>query len=167
MCPGEAEVQAISGYWGPSDHGLDGIAGPFYQCYPTPWTRCKGAGNHLTPFWLYARMQMSCPTKSQVQFGCTSFARSPNPRTHAYARGKGEHLSAAVRLLQNFIDQVWAFEEQPQGDAEPTHAHQHDTWEEKQMRQKKAHSSSFRERRPHVLEVGIDTISSKQRRYSS
>ena len=30
------------------------------------------------------------------------------------------------------------------------------------MRQKKAHSSSFRERRPHVLEVGIDTISSKQ-----
>ena len=34
------------------------------------------------------------------------------------------------------------------------------------MRQKKAHSSSFRERRPHVLEVGIDTISSKQLAFS-
>jgi hypothetical protein len=100
----------------------------------TIWTRYKeDAGNHLTPFWLYARMQASCPTKSQVQFGCTSFA-AVNARTHAYARGKGKHLLAAVDLLQHFVDDVWTFEEQAQGDAEPTHAHQHDTWEEKQMR---------------------------------
>ena len=30
------------------------------------WTVDKGAGNHLTDFWLHARMDSSCPAKSQV-----------------------------------------------------------------------------------------------------
>ena len=98
------------------------------------WTVDKEPGGHLTPFWLYARMEMSCPTKSQVQFGCTSFA-AVNARTHAYARGKGKHLLAAVDLLQHFVDDVWTFEEQARGHTEPTHAHQHDdNWEELRMR---------------------------------
>jgi hypothetical protein len=30
------------------------------------WTVNKEAGNHLTDFWLHARMDSSCPAKSQV-----------------------------------------------------------------------------------------------------
>ena len=69
------------------------------------WTIGKEPGNHLTNFWLYTRMDSSCPAKSQVQFGGTAFADC-NPFVHAYARGKAPHLSAAVRLLQNFVEQV-------------------------------------------------------------
>ena len=72
------------------------------------WTIDKELGNHLTNFRLYTRMDSSAPTKSQVQFGCAKFA-SVNPRIHPYAKSKGQHLSAAVLLLQHFVEQVWSF----------------------------------------------------------
>ena len=72
------------------------------------WVVQKQPGNHLTPFWLHTRMSSSCPAKSQIQYGCTSFA-DRNPKVHAYARGKAPHLSAAVLLLQKFVEQVWSF----------------------------------------------------------
>ena len=78
------------------------------------WTMDKEPGNHLTNFWLYASMDSSSPAKSRVQFGCTQFA-AVNPQVHAYARGKGQHLSAAVDLLRNFVSEVWPFEEQIRG----------------------------------------------------
>ena len=101
----------------------------------SPWAVDKERGGHLTNFWLYCTMDRSSPAKSQVQFGCTNFA-AVNPIPHAYARGKGKHLSAAVDLLENFISEVWAFQEQAQGDAEPTPAQQHDeNWHILDMRQ--------------------------------
>ena len=95
------------------------------------WTIDKGPGNHLTNFWLYTRMDSSAPTKSQVQFGCTKFA-SVNPRIHAYARGKAPHLSAAVKLLENFMDQVWALEGQvtDAGVTTMVPAAQHPSWDQ-------------------------------------
>ena len=50
------------------------------------------------------------------------------PRIHAYARSKGQHLSAAVFLLQSFVEQVWSFrvsEEQTPA-VEPSPAPQRD-----------------------------------------
>ena len=70
------------------------------------WTAEKEKGNHLTPFWLYSRMDINCPAKSQIQFGCTKFA-SVNANVHAYARGKGKHLSSAVDLLHEFMQDFW------------------------------------------------------------
>ena len=77
----------------------------------TTWTVDKGPGGHLTNFWLYATFQSTSPAKSRVQFGASAFAKV-NPRIHAYARAKGDYLATAVGLLQNFVDQVWTFEEQ-------------------------------------------------------
>ena len=71
------------------------------------WTVRKEPGNHLTAFWLYARLDDTLPAKSRIQFGCTKFAEV-NPSVHAYARGKAEHLSSAVALLQKFVRDVWA-----------------------------------------------------------
>ena len=71
------------------------------------WTVRKEPGNHLTAFWLYARLDDTLPAKSRIQFGCTKFAEV-NPSVHAYARGKAEHLSSAVALLQKFVREVWA-----------------------------------------------------------
>ena len=48
-----------------------------------------------------------------MQFGCTRFA-AVNPQIHAYARGKGEYLASAVKLLESFISDVWAFEQEEQ-----------------------------------------------------
>lgn len=103
------------------------------------WTVDKEAGNHLCSHWLYIRMVAGSPARSQIQFGVTSFAKV-NPWVHAYARGKGEHLSAAVRLLQIFVDQVWA--EQATAPAEITmtpaqheHWNQWDQWEVLEMGQ--------------------------------
>ena len=80
---------------------------------------------------MHCFMKSSAPSKkNHVQFGCTQFAKV-NPRIPAYARGKGEHLSAVVRLLQNFIDQVWVFEEQTTDAGEITMpAAQHSLWEQ-------------------------------------
>ena len=72
-----------------------------------------------------------------MQFGCTRFA-DVNPKVHAYARGKGKHLSAAVDLLRHFVEQVWAFEDQ---DQEPMPARQFDSWQVVDMRQYKCPSS--------------------------
>ena len=96
------------------------------------WTIQKQPGGHLCSFWLHTRMDSSCPAKSQVQFGVTKFA-AVNAEIHAYARGKGRHLTAAVDLLQHFIDQVWAFDElqaqqAPRADEPPTPP-QYDDWE--------------------------------------
>ena len=71
------------------------------------WTVRKEPGNHLTAFWVYARLDDTLPAKSRIQFGCTKFAEV-NPSVHAYARGKAEHLSSAVALLQKFVREVWA-----------------------------------------------------------
>ena len=84
-------------------------------------------------------MSNGAPTKSQVQFGCTKFA-SVNPRIHAYARGKGQHLSAAVLLLQNFVEQVWSFgaseEQTPAVESPPAPRHEAwDQWYVVEMRQ--------------------------------
>ena len=54
-----------------------------------------------------------------------------NPKVHAYARGKGKHLTAAVELLQNFTEQVWTFETEQQtlrADEPPTPPQDED-WE--------------------------------------
>ena len=103
------------------------------------WTIDKEPGNHLTNFWVHTRMDSSTPTKSQVQFGCTNFGKV-NPRIHAYARGKGQHLSAAVLLLQNFVEQVWSFgvpvEQTPAVGPPPApHFEDWDQWEVLDMRQ--------------------------------
>ena len=92
------------------------------------WTVGKEQGNHLTPFWLYTRMDSGSPAKSQIQFGCTGFA-NVNPKIHAYARGKANHLPVAMDLLRHFVDEVWAFEAQDHSDPEPTPAHQHENWQ--------------------------------------
>ena len=95
------------------------------------WVVEKQPGNHLTPFWLHTRIDSSCPAKSQIQYGCTSFANC-SPRVHAYARGKAPHLSAAVLLLQNFVEQVWSFgvtEEQPPA-VEPLPAPRYEAWDQ-------------------------------------
>ena len=73
----------------------------------------------------------------QVQFGCTRFA-DVNPEVHAYARGKGKHLAAAVDLLRHFAREVWAFEEQ---DQEPMPARELDRWQVLDLRQYKCPSS--------------------------
>ena len=103
------------------------------------WTIDKEPGNCLINFWSYTRMDSSAPTKSQVQFGCTKFA-SVNPRIHAYARSKGQHLSAAVRLLQNVVEQVWSVgvpeEQTPAVELSPAPQHEYwDQWEVLDMRQ--------------------------------
>ena len=107
------------------------------------WTIDKEPGNRLTNHWLRTCMDSSAPTKSQVQFGCTTFA-SVNPRIHAYARTKGQHLSAAVVLLQNFVEQVWSFrvsEEQTPA-VEPSPAPQRDDgWQALDLRQYQCPSS--------------------------
>ena len=66
------------------------------------WTVNKPPGNHLSSFWVYGVLDSSRPAMSKVSFGCTKFAAC-NPKVHAYARGKGEYLSAAVRLLEKFM----------------------------------------------------------------
>ena len=107
------------------------------------WTIDKEPGNHLTNFWLYTLIDSSAPTQSQVQFGWTQFA-SVNPRIHAYARTKGQHLSAAVVLLQNIVEQVWSFrvsEEQTPA-VEPSPAPQrNDGWQALGLRQYQCPSS--------------------------
>lgn len=85
-------------------------------------------------------MEASSPAKSQIQFGCTRFA-DVNPQIHAYARGKANHLSAAVDLLRHFVEEVWAFEAQDHGDPEPTPALQHDNWQALDLRQYQCPSS--------------------------
>ena len=109
------------------------------------WTVHKPPGNHLTDFWVYARMDSSRPAMSKVQFGCTRFA-AVNTSVHAYARGKGEYLAAAVKLLQNFVSEVWAFqEEQTTGAGETTEelapAHHDENWQRLDMRHFKCPSS--------------------------
>ena len=107
----------------------------------TTWTVDKEAGNHLTNFWLYSRMDSAAPAKSQVQFGCTQFA-AVNAKIHAYARGKGQHLTEAVDLLQHFVSQVWAFDEQAGGYEGLAPANQDDgNWQVLRMRQYKCPSS--------------------------
>ena len=105
------------------------------------WIVDKPPGNHLTDFWVYARLDSSRPAMSKVSFGCTRYA-SVNPQVHAYARGKpGEYLASAVRLLQHFIDQVWAFEEQTPA-VEPSPAPQRDdSWQALDLRQYQCPSS--------------------------
>ena len=95
------------------------------------WTIDKEPGNHLTNFWLHTRMDSSAPTKSQVQFGCTKFGKV-NPRIHAYCRGKAPHLSAAVKLLRYYVEQVWSFgvSEEQTLSVEPSLAPQHQAWDQ-------------------------------------
>ena len=86
-----------------------------------------------------ATIESTSPAKSRVQFGATQFAKV-NPCIHAYARAKGNYLATAVGLLQNFIDQVWTFEEQATAPGEITMmpAAQHadlDHWDVLDMRQ--------------------------------
>ena len=53
------------------------------------------------------------------------------PKVHAYARGKGKHLAAAVDLLEKFVQQVWAFEEQAAAPAQTTTMQaQHQAWDQ-------------------------------------
>ena len=96
------------------------------------WTVDKPPGNHLTDFWAYAWLDSSRPEMSKVSFGCTRFA-AVNPQIHAYARGKGEYLAAAVKLLESFISEVWAFEQEEQhatAPGEPTMPTPQDSWDQ-------------------------------------
>jgi len=102
------------------------------------WTIQKQPGGHLCSFWLHTRMDSSCPAKSQVQFGVTKFA-AVNAEIHAYARGKGRHLTRGVDLLRHFIDQVWAFDEEDAPRVNevptPTPPQDDDDWQVLDMRQ--------------------------------
>ena len=131
MASGHRDVNLPLGTW----HRASAFLGEFGEWLQalgfSTWAVDKEPGNHLTNFWLYTRMDSSSPAKSQVQFGCTRFA-AVNPKVHAYARGKGKHLSAAVDLLQHFIDQVWAFYEQAVAPGEITTmpAAQQEDWDQ-------------------------------------
>ena len=49
---------------------------------------------------------------------------------HAYARGKGEYLASAVKLLETFISEVWALEQEEQHTtAPPTIPTPQDSWD--------------------------------------
>ena len=128
-CNGHRDVNLPRATW----HRAGGFLADFAEWLRAlgfnTWTVEKEHGNHLTDYWLYATMDSAAPAKSQVQFGCTAFAKV-NPAVHSYARGKGKHLTAAVELLQNFTDQVWAFDEEqaPRAD-EPSTPPQDDDWE--------------------------------------
>ena len=98
----------------------------------SPWAVDKEPGGHLTNFWLYCRLDSSCPAKSQVQFGATDFA-AVNRIPHSYARGRGRHLAAAVKLLEHFVSEVWAFQEQTPA-VEPPPAPRQEDWEVLDMR---------------------------------
>jgi hypothetical protein len=54
-------------------------------------------------------------------------------QVHAYARGKGEYLASAVKLLENFISEEWASEQEEQhatAPGEPTMpTAQHTDWD--------------------------------------
>ena len=62
--------------------------------------RLKPGGTHLTDFWLYARV--GATRQSQVQFGCTDFARV-NPVVHAYVKGKSDYKWRGYDLLDEFM----------------------------------------------------------------
>ena len=47
----------------------------------------KEPGNHLTPWWLYVRLNDRAPSKSEAQFGATDFA-DVNPVPHMWSRAK-------------------------------------------------------------------------------
>jgi hypothetical protein len=50
---------------------------------------------------------------------------------HAYARGKGEYLASAVKLLEKFISEVWATDEEEQQAGEMTTENvQHESWDQ-------------------------------------
>ena len=114
----------------------------------TTWRIEKEPGNHLTNYWVYTFMSNSAPSKkNQVQFGCTRFA-AVNPRTHAYARGRAPYLSAAVKLLQKFISEVWAADEEEEQQigageitTEPVQQESWDQFEVLDMRQYKCPST--------------------------
>ena len=142
MASGHRDVNLPKSTW----HRASAFLGEFGEWLRalgfSTWAVDKEPGNHLTNFWLYTRMDSSSPAKSQVQFGCTRFA-VVNPKVHAYARGKGKHVSAAVDLLQHFIDQVWAFDEQTPGAEElaPPGHQQAENWQVVDMRQFRCPSS--------------------------
>ena len=50
-------------------------------------------------YWVYAVLDEYKPKKSTVVFGVTKFAEI-TPKVHAYARGKGDYLESAVKLLR-------------------------------------------------------------------
>ena len=71
------------------------------------WTVNKGAGNHLTDWWLHARMDSNCPAKSQVLafhtcYFCVCFRWNVlTPYTHP--RPQNNTVSATTRA-QNLND---------------------------------------------------------------
>ena len=62
----------------------------------------KEPGGHITPWWLYVRLENRAPVKSEVQFGETDFA-DVNPAPHLWTRAKECYRKKALGLLREFM----------------------------------------------------------------
>ena len=76
------------------------------KCYQTRREQ-KADGNHLTPWWLYVRLCDKAPSRSEAQFGETSFAKV-NAVPHMWSRAKRDYRGIAHQLLRGFIEQLAA-----------------------------------------------------------
>ena len=69
--------------------------------------RHKPPGGHVTPWWLYATVDTSCPKKSRLQFGETDHAEV-NPVPHLWVRGTRDFLHLGQKILIDFLDSLSA-----------------------------------------------------------
>lgn len=65
----------------------------------TCWRVMKEPGGHVTPWWLYARLN---PGSAQIQFGETTHA-AVDARPHMWVRGKDKPRNAGAALLRSWL----------------------------------------------------------------